>query len=111
MKFSLDPVRISRALGYVAGGGLTAVFALGGPKWTAAGPAVMAIAGLLDTIAPRPATAIVQDAAVTTPTGSPTGATNVSTSSDLLPANAPNMVSVEPVPAPGTMAAVPKNLQ
>ena len=73
----------SKALAFVAGGGLTVAFSLGGPKWTAAGPAVACLAGLLHIMLPTPAGAVVADAPIVTPSGSATGATNVSSTTQL----------------------------
>lgn len=77
----------AKFLTYIAGGGLSAVFVLGGPHWTAIGLAVVAIAGAVGSLFPSPATAVVADAKVTTPGGTPTGATVISSTSTLL--NAP----------------------
>jgi hypothetical protein len=65
-------------VGYVAGGGLMAVFVLGGPRWTAIGGAVVAVAGAIKVW--LPALAIVADAPVLTNSGADAG-TNVSTTS------------------------------
>ena len=76
---------------YISGGGLSSVFAffaIANPKnaqlWMAAGPALIGIAGALGALYPSPAQAVVQDAPVVTPGGQLTGATNLSTTSELL---------------------------
>lgn len=74
---------------YISGGGLTALFVLGGPHWTAIGAAVIAVAGALGALFPSPAQAVVADAKTVTPGGTPTGATVLSTTSQLLPGNQP----------------------
>ena len=79
----------SKAIGYVAGGGCAVIFALGGPRWTAIGIAVAAAAGLLNVLIPAPSKTSVPDPQVIGPSGAPTGATLISTSSELLPGNTP----------------------
>jgi hypothetical protein len=81
-------IQWSKALGFIAGGGLTMVFALGGPKLTAIGPVVIAVAALLNTIIPSPSQTQNQNVKVIGPSGSPTGATAVTTDSTL-PISAP----------------------
>lgn len=43
-----------KALAYISGGSCAAIFALGGPRWTAIGIAVAAGAGLVDALLPQP---------------------------------------------------------
>lgn len=84
---NFNAVDWSAIFGYIAGGGLTAVFALGGPRWAAIGLPVIAVAGLLRVAFNKtgaPATAIVADAAVVSPTTGNQIATNISSTSTLL---------------------------
>lgn len=74
-------IQWSKALGFIAGGGLTAVFALGGPRWALVGPVVIALAALLNTLVPTPSKTITENAEVIGASGAPTGATNVTTTS------------------------------
>ena len=74
-------IQWSKALGFIAGGGLTVVFAMGGPKWSAAGPAIMAVASLLNTLIPSPAKTITPDMPVIGADGNPNGSLNVTTTS------------------------------
>jgi|HubBroStandDraft_4_1064222.scaffolds.fasta_scaffold00042_37 hypothetical protein len=74
-------IQWSKALGFIAGGGLTVVFALGGPKWASAGPVVIAMAALLNTLIPSPAKTITPDMPVIGPDGTANGALNVTTTS------------------------------
>ena len=81
-------LKIAKTLGYVSGGSLTALFAVGGPKWTAIGMALVSVAGLLGIWFPPPAQTIVPDAPIQTAAGVLTGATNLSdtnTSPRLMP--------------------------
>jgi len=72
---NIKAIKWTKFVAYVAGGGLSAVFVLGGPHWTAIGMAVVAIAGAVGTLIPSPATAVVDNAVTTTPGGTPTGKT------------------------------------
>jgi hypothetical protein len=76
-------IQWSKALGFIAGGGLTVVFAMGGPKWSASGPVFMAVAALLNTLIPTPAKTIAENAPIIGASGAPTGAVTVSTDSTL----------------------------
>lgn len=78
-----------KAIGYIAGGGLTVVFAAGGPRWAAIGVVIMGIAGFVNVLVPAPSKTTVPDPQVIGSSGVPTGATLISTSSDLLPGNQP----------------------
>lgn len=75
-------------ISYVAGGGLSAAFALGGPKWTGVGMALVAVGGLIQRIVP--AQKIIADAPIVDHTGEQI-ATNVTTNSTL-PIKAPQVL-------------------
>lgn len=86
---SIRQLKWAKLIAYVSGGGLMGAFALGGPHWMAIGAAVVAVAGALGALFPSPAQAVVADAKTVTPTGVPTGATVISSTSTLLPGNDP----------------------
>ena len=78
-------IKWAKVLTFISGGGLAGVFAYRSKDPASWGMALIALAGLAGTLFPSPAQAVVRDAQVTTPGGTPTGATVVSSSSDLLP--------------------------
>lgn len=75
-------VDVLAGLAYVASGGLTSVFALGGPRWVLVGAAFAGTAGLLARLfknpTDAPATAIVANAPIVPP-GTPPAAIHEST--------------------------------
>jgi hypothetical protein len=73
---------------YISGGGLSTVFAflaILNPKnsvvWIGAGAAVVGLAGAMGVLFPAPAQQVVANAPTVTLSGTPTGATTVSTDS------------------------------
>jgi hypothetical protein len=63
----------SKGVGYVAGGGLGLVFALGGPHWAAIGFAVASAAGLANVLWPAPQKHLTPDAVAVDHQGNVTG--------------------------------------
>lgn len=84
----LKALRWSKALAFIAGGGLTTAFAAtGNPKLIAGGVVLMSVAGLLTQLVPNPATAVAADAPVVDEGGKTIGI-NVSNTSTI-PITAP----------------------
>lgn len=78
----MKQLRWAKLASFVAGGGLSIVFAAGGPRWTAAGAVVAALAGAATQLLPNPATAVQADAPVVDSSGKAIGI-NVSTTSTI----------------------------
>jgi hypothetical protein len=66
----------ARVVAYISGGGLSSVFALGGPHWTSIGMAIVGVAGAIGAL--MPATSIVQDSPVLAKNGTGIVGTNLS---------------------------------
>jgi nitrate/nitrite transporter NarK len=89
---SIKTLKWSKFIAYVSGGGLAAVFTVlaaidqkNANIILGIGVACISLAGAVGALIPSPATSVTADATITTKGGTPTGATVVSTSSDLLP--------------------------
>ncbi|HEX4014333.1 MAG TPA: hypothetical protein VHX17_10670 [Candidatus Cybelea sp.] len=74
----------TKLIAYAAAGGLSGVFGFRKHEPATWAVTLMSVAGALGVLWPQPSQAVVQDAKIVTPSGAPTGAINISSTSELI---------------------------